>query len=85
MVTLWASSGWKPTHLTSVFALRTSVLLLDGTMLMALIRMLNTDVCGCYIGWFHNLNRKKINQALERLAWKKGSGLFGLFIATENK
>jgi hypothetical protein len=41
------SSGWKPTHLTSVFALRTSVLPPDGTMLMVLIRMLNTDVCVC--------------------------------------
>ena len=38
-------SGWKPTHLTSVFALWTSVLPPDGTTLMALIRMLNTDVC----------------------------------------
>ncbi len=32
-------SGWKPTHLTSVFALRTSILLPDGTMLTALIQM----------------------------------------------
>jgi hypothetical protein len=36
-------SGWKPTHLTSVFSVRTSVLLLpDGTMLTAF-----TDVARC--------------------------------------
>jgi hypothetical protein len=33
-------SGWKPTNLTSVFSLRTSVLLPDGTTLTALIQML---------------------------------------------
>jgi len=33
-------SGWKPTNLTSVFSLRTSVLLPDGTTLTALIGML---------------------------------------------
>jgi hypothetical protein len=40
-------SAWKPTHLTSVFALWTSILQPDGTMLMALIQMLNMDVCSC--------------------------------------
>jgi Nucleoplasmin-like domain len=39
--------GWKPTHLTTVFALRTSVLPPDGTTMKALIWMLNTDVCRC--------------------------------------
>jgi hypothetical protein len=33
-------SGWKPTNLTYVFSLRTSVLSPDGTMLTALIQML---------------------------------------------
>jgi hypothetical protein len=32
-------SGWKPTNLTSVFSLRTSVLSPDGTTLTALIRI----------------------------------------------
>ncbi len=42
------SSGWKPTNLTSVFSLGTSILSLpDGTTLMAF-----TDVRGCQIGWF---------------------------------
>ncbi len=45
-------SGQKPTHLTYVFTLWTSVLPPDGTTLTALIWMLNTDVCGCQIGWF---------------------------------
>jgi hypothetical protein len=40
-------NGQKTTNLTSVFTLRTSVLPPDGTTLMALIRMLNTDVCVC--------------------------------------
>jgi len=40
-------SGWKPTHLASVFALWTSVLPPDGTILTALIRMLKMDVSGC--------------------------------------
>jgi len=44
-------SGWKPTHLTSVFALRTSILLPDGTTLMAFADV-STDVAGCSIGWF---------------------------------
>ncbi len=30
-------SGWKPTHLTSIFSLRTSVTSPDGTMLTALV------------------------------------------------
>jgi hypothetical protein len=39
-------SGWKPTHLTSVFSLLTSVLLLpDSTMLTAFMDV-NTDVAG---------------------------------------
>jgi len=40
------NSGWKPTHLTSIYP--TDICLPpDGTMLTALIQMLNTDVCGC--------------------------------------
>jgi len=40
------SSGWKPTHLTSVFALQTSILLPDGTTLTAFADV-NTDVARC--------------------------------------
>jgi hypothetical protein len=40
------SSGWKPTHLTSVFALLTSISLPDGTTLMAFADV-NTDVARC--------------------------------------
>ncbi len=39
-------SGWKPTHLTSVFALQTSVLPPDGTTLKAFANV-NTDVAEC--------------------------------------
>jgi hypothetical protein len=45
-----SSSGWKPTHPTSVFSLRTSVFTSPyGTTLIdfADLQMLNTDVCGC--------------------------------------
>jgi hypothetical protein len=45
-------SGWKPTYLTSVFSLWTSVLSPpDGTTLTALADV-NTDVAGCSIGLF---------------------------------
>jgi hypothetical protein len=43
-------NGQKTTNIYQylpVFTLRTSVLPPDGTTLMALIRMLNTDVCVC--------------------------------------
>jgi hypothetical protein len=47
------ASGWcKPTHLTSVFSLWTSVFTSPhGTTLMAFADVC-MDVAGCYIGWF---------------------------------
>jgi hypothetical protein len=44
-ITLGLNSGWKPTHLTSVIAQRTSVLLPGGTTLTAFVDV-NTDVAG---------------------------------------
>ena len=40
------SSGWKPTHLTSVFALQTSVSPPDGTMLTDVNMDVNLVVAG---------------------------------------
>ncbi len=45
-------SGWKPTNLTSIFSLWTSIFTSPhGTLLMA-YRCLYTDVCRCQMGWF---------------------------------
>jgi hypothetical protein len=45
--------GWKPSHLTFIFALWTSVLLPDGTTLMALIQMLHTMFVDVRLVGFH--------------------------------
>jgi hypothetical protein len=49
---MFLTSGWKPTHLTSVFSLRTSILSLpDGTTLTA-FTYVNTDVANVrYVGF----------------------------------
>jgi hypothetical protein len=47
VVSIGQGSGWKPTSLTSVFSLRTSILLPpDGTTPTA-FAVVNTDVAGC--------------------------------------
>ncbi len=45
-------SGWKPTHLTSVFSLRASISAASWYYAKGINTDVNTDVCRCYIGWF---------------------------------
>jgi hypothetical protein len=43
-------SGWKPTNLTSVFTLRTSVYC---RLMLTAMRILNTDICNVRLAGFH--------------------------------